>query len=91
MLETLNLSGCTAAKDLSPVSRLGSLTNLDLSRIPHLRDVSLLSGLASSPLRTLDLSGCTNLTSLEGLSACTQLTRWVLQQGEAVCVRGREI
>jgi internalin A len=67
----LDLSGCTALSDLSPLSMLTGLQWLDLSHCTALSELSPLSKLTG--LQSLRLSGCTELSDLGPLSKLTDL------------------
>ena len=60
-----------AIKDLGPISRLRSLTNLNLSGCESLRDIGPISGLTS--LTNLSLSRCKTLSDLGPISELSSM------------------
>ena len=71
MLTALSLTSCEQIRDISPLARLTTLKNLDLSRT-SVADLSALAGLTM--LEDLDL-GKTNITALSPLARLVRLKR----------------
>ncbi len=67
----LNVSWCEDLVDLSPLSCLHTLQNLDLTGCRQLSDLSPLAGLQT--LQILDLSGCEQLSGLSPLAGLHNL------------------
>lgn len=70
----LDLSGCAALIDLTPLTALSGLRMLDLSRCTVLGDLSPLAKL--SKLQWLDLSGCSAVSDLSPLAKIPAL-QWL--------------
>ena len=68
--------GISELSDISPLSKLNRLTDLDLSWNENLRNISALSNLKT--LRKLDLSGTRNLTDFSPLSNLVGLEKLYL-------------
>ncbi len=76
LLHSLNLRNCEELTDITPLSGLTNLTELDLSSCPNLTDIIPLSGLIN--LTDLDLENCNKLTDITPLSGLTNLTELYL-------------
>jgi Leucine-rich repeat (LRR) protein len=82
-LTSLDLTGCSQLKDLTPLMGLMGLTSLNLSYCSQLKDLTPLNGLSS--LIKLNLMGCTRLNQLSltglislielDLTGCTRLSQ----------------
>ncbi len=77
-LESLNLQGCAALKDVGPFGALRRLRSLDLSLCAELVDVAPLGRCAE--LRTLVLTGCQSVREVGGLVGCKELTTLFLSR-----------
>ena len=73
LVTDLDLSGCSRITDLGPI--LERFPNVESLSIANVRGLKSLKGIEklSGSLKTLNASGIAQLTSLEGLDACTKL------------------
>ncbi|AQR65390.1 hypothetical protein BXU06_10225 [Aquaspirillum sp. LM1] len=78
----MDLGGCEALSDLSPLASLTALQSLDLSECEALSDLSPLASLPA--LQSLDLSWCDALSDLSPLTSLTALQSLGLRECQAL-------